>query len=294
MLIMRVAIKTVLRSCLMVCVLSTTVSGQVIFQNDFDQHSRSIDYTRSELDKGWNEPTWENGVDEGRVRIVSGEKAYGQKGSALAVSYPSGTFGTKQSGAQWILKLGHEYEEATLKYRIKFESGFDFVRGGKLPGLAGGNTPTGSDPVNGVDGWSARFMWKTDKPRLPGSSRRLTAYPISYAKYLKSGKKKDGSQADRAIWYDSNRNRSVFKSGVWYSIRQRVKMNDPGVANGVFQIWLNEQLVLDQQDRLVRLTPKLKIDSMYFSTFFGGGDKQWATSKDETIYFDDFEITASE
>jgi len=268
-----------------------SASGQVVYQNDFDQHSESFHYTQSELDKDWNEPNWENGVNSGRVRIVTGKVAFGKKGSALAVSYPSGKFGTVETGAQWILKLDGKYEEAILNYRIKFKSGFDFVKGGKLPGLAGGDTPTGGDPANGIDGWSGRFMWKTDKRRWHGTTRQQTAYPISYAKYFKSGSKQDGSLADRANWQGRNSIRSVFKPGVWYSIRQRVKMNDPGVANGILQIWLNDELVLDQQDRTIRLKPQLKIDCMYFSTFFGGSDNQWSTSKDETIYFDDFEIS---
>jgi len=29
---------------------------------------------------------------------------------------------------------------------------------------------------------------------------------------------------------------------------------------------------------------------MYFSTFFGGGDSTWATSKKEAAYFDNFVI----
>ena len=35
----------------------------------------------------------------------------------------------------------------------------------------------------------------------------------------------------------------------------------------------------------------LQIDSMYFSTFFGGGSSIWATTKDEVAFFDDFRIT---
>ena len=289
---MKVTFRILSLELLLILMFCSPVRGQVIFQNDFDQHSESKVYTQADLDKDWNEPVWENGVDEGRVRIVTAAEASGEKGSSLAVSYPSGKFGTKHTGTQWQLRLGRGYEELTLKYRIKFESGFDFVRGGKLPGLAGGNTPTGSDPVNGIDGWSGRFMWKTDSRRWPGATRRQTAYPISYAKYLKSGAKQDGSKADQVTWYDSNRRRVVFKSGVWYKIRQQIKMNDPGIANGIFRIWLNDELVLDQQDRLIRLKPELKIDCMYFSTFFGGSNDRWATSKDETIYFDDFEISA--
>ena len=36
----------------------------------------------------------------------------------------------------------------------------------------------------------------------------------------------------------------------------------------------------------------LQIDQMNSTTFFGGGSSDWATSKDEVAFFDDFRITA--
>jgi len=82
----------------------------------------------------------------------------------------------------------------------------------------------------------------------------------------------------------------VLESGRWYQITQRIKMNDPSVGNGVIQMWLDGELVHDEQNMIFRHTDTLKIDLMYFSTFFGGNE-DWATSKDETVYFDDFVIS---
>ena len=270
--------------------LASTINGQVIYQNDFDQHSQPIVYTDDELDADWREPVWENGVDEGRVKIVTGAEAYGGSGSSMSVFYPAGEHGPGDTGAQWRLELGGEYEEAYLSYRIKFKSGFDFVRGGKLPGLGGGDTPTGSDQANGVDGWTGRFMWRTDFQGTSGSPQQLSSNAISYAKYLTSGFNNDGAQEDKEYWVGANSNRSTMQSGVWYHLTQRVKMNDPGQANGIIQIWLDGELVHDQHDALFRTVAELKIDIMYFSTFFGG-NSAWATSKDETVYFDDFVIS---
>lgn len=77
---------------------------------------------------------------KGRVSIMTGSQALGA-GSSLAVSYPEDEVGTKETGAQWQLELDGEYEKAFLSYRVKFADGFDFSRGGKLPGLAGGTDP---------------------------------------------------------------------------------------------------------------------------------------------------------
>ena len=44
--------------------------------------------------------------------------------------------------------------------RVKFGPNFDWVQGGKLPGLCGAECQTGCRQVSGVDGWSSRQMWR--------------------------------------------------------------------------------------------------------------------------------------
>ena len=265
------------------------VATQVIYQNDFDQHTAGL-YTRARLDSDWNDPRFNDGVDEGRVTVVSGQNAFGGTGSSLAVAYPEDEVGTKETGAQWQLELDDEYEEAFLSYRVQFADGFDFSRGGKLPGLAGGSAPTGNAPAEGDNGWTGRLMWLTDFTGQPGNPEQLTSQAISYAKYVDSGFNRDGRNEDEIHWIDPDGSRSEFESGVWYEITQRVVMNTPGVSDGVIQVWLDGVLVHDQTDVLFRTVPDLKIDQVYFSTFFGGGDG-WETTKDETVLFDDFEVS---
>ena len=62
-------------------------------------------------------------------------------------------------GAQWRLELGDDYDELYLTYRVRFADEFNFVKGGKLPGLVGGEANTGGRVPTGRDGWSARMMW---------------------------------------------------------------------------------------------------------------------------------------
>ncbi|QRW00895.1 polysaccharide lyase family 14 protein [Ceratobasidium sp. AG-Ba] len=54
--------------------------------------------------------------------------------------------------------------ELTFGYSIYFESGFDFVHGGKLPGFYGGSTDDGAISCSGgrhaLDCFSTRFMWR--------------------------------------------------------------------------------------------------------------------------------------
>ncbi|WP_145421732.1 polysaccharide lyase [Planctomycetes bacterium K23_9] len=266
-------------------------SAQIIYSNDFDHHQFTGTYREHHWEADWNDPQWEDGIKEKRVKIVDGYQAYGGSGRSLAVKYPKGKYGTKNTGAQWIMELNDSYDEVLLSYSVKFKRGFDFVKGGKLPGLAGGTAPTGNVAANGYNGWTTRMMWRTTHTGNPGSPKQKTSPAISYAKYRRSGPDNDGRIEDETPWLDPDGDLTMLKSNKWYDITQRIKMNDVGTSNGVLQIWLNDVLLVDKQDVEYRKTNSIGIDKLYFSTFFGGG-YSWRTSKYETAYFDNFVIVA--
>ena len=117
-------------------------TAQTLVDVDFNNRNASI-YTEEDVEEDFGELRFTNGVDEGWVQIVTGDQAFGGTGSAIRVRYPEGGEGPGEGGAQWIVEFDEGYEEAYLSYRVKFAEGFDFVRGGKLPGLAGGSAPSG-------------------------------------------------------------------------------------------------------------------------------------------------------
>jgi len=268
---------------------SHSTAQETLMEVDFDQYTTAATYTEDQLEADFNNPPWDDGVREGRISIVTGADAFGGSGASLAVSYPAGEHGTKETGGQWKAFLPEKVEEAYLSYRVKFENGFDFVRGGKLPGLAAENAPTGSRAADGTNGWTGRMMGRTDFQGTSGQPEQLESVAISYAKYFESGPDGDG-QEDKIYWIDADANRTVLQSDTWYKITQRIKLNTPGVADGILQIWLDGELVHEQTDVVYRTVAGLEIDQMYFSTFFGGGSS-WRTSKDETVYFDDFKVS---
>jgi len=79
----------------------------------------------------------------------------------FAVTYPTGLIGGKSEvgiPAQFIpIPPATEYY---LDYEVAFDSGWAWVKGGKLPGLVGGSHTSGCAAIT-PDGWSARFMWRT-------------------------------------------------------------------------------------------------------------------------------------
>lgn len=271
-----------IRLALLVCLLASAgnLFGQVLYTNDFEDDPVGT-YSTSTLAADWNSPSWNDGVDEGRVSIRNDANAYGNK--SLVVKYNQG--GTTDSKSQWKLYFGGSHEEMFLTYRIRFDDNFDFVRGGKLPGLAGGAANTGGNKPNGTDGWSARMMWRTDgsggSPLNPDM-----ANPVQYLYHPDQPTDFGHDQK-----YDDSGQWKRFESDQWYHLQHRVVMNTPGQHDGILQAWMDGEMVLDVQNIRYRDTSSLQIDQMYFSTFFGGSSSIWEASKDEYVYYDDFVIS---
>ena len=153
--------------------------------------------------------------------------------------------------------------------RQKVGDDFEFVRGGKLPGLVGGEANTGGNRPDGTDGWSGRIMWSGD-----GTLFQYVYNPDQPGRY-----------GEGFSW-----EMPVLEPGTWHLVETRIVMNTRGEADGVLQSWLDGQQVLDVDDMRFRFVDDFAIDALYFSTFFGGSGPSWAPVKDEYVYFDDFVI----
>lgn len=202
-----------------------------------------------------------------RAAIVADAEAVG--GKCLRIGYPSGSVGPGQGGGQFRVKLPPR-EEYYLAYRLKFEDGFDFRRGGKLPGLCGGRANTGGDRPTG-DGWSARYMW--------GRGGRMTIYLYHMDQRTKFG---DGISLDVRL-----------EPGRWYQLVQRIKVNTPERYDGQLQVWLDGREVLNRDDIRYRNVHGAMVDVFYFSTFHGGSSADWGPQRDSFTRFDAFRIGMS-
>ena len=247
------------------------IQSQPIFTADFENSGAGI-YTRNQLRADWNTPAWSQGVDEGRVSLVEQESG----STVLAVEYPAGKYGTRETGAQWKLNFDESYTSVELSYDVQFEEGFDFVKGGKLPGLFGGEGNTGGGIPTGMDGFSARMMWRGN-----GRVVQYVYYPDQPEHFGH-----DMPWTDPATGEDL-----MFTPGTWHNVVHQLKLNTPGERNGVLRTYFDGQLALEVQGLRFRDTTDFAIDGMYFSTFFGGGSDSWSTTADETIYFDNFRIS---
>jgi hypothetical protein len=89
-------------------------------------------------------------------------------GPVLEVTYPAGSLhldGGMQLYSLWNTTDGSSFNSMLLSYELAFDEGFDWVKGGKLPGLRGGPNPdgcSGGNEPNGTDCFSTRLMWRTN------------------------------------------------------------------------------------------------------------------------------------
>jgi len=196
----------------------------------------------------------------------------------LRVYYPAGSAspsvsrrqGVDLGGGQFYATLNLPAQTALrLSYAVRFSEDFDFVKGGKLPGLYGGAGNSGGDVPDGTDGFSARLMWRRD------GAGELYAYLPTSEGY--------GTSIERGAW--------TFQPGVWHRIEQEIVLNHPDQTDGRVRIWVDDALVIDQDGLQFRTVDDLKIDGLFFSTFFGGGDASWSTPKDVYVDFADFSVS---
>lgn len=245
-------------------------AGEVVLKVDFEPAPLGP-YTKSAMDLEWKGLKWAQGLTEGRVDIVDGPEAH--SGKSLRVLYPKGSVGPGEGGAQWLVNLPKSFDELYVSYWVKFGTGFDFVKGGKIPGLGGGQNNTGGTKPDGTDGWSGRMMWRTG-----GGAVQYLYHPDQPTVYGED------------LFYDLGGQR-LFAPGQWVQVEHHFVMNTPGQHDGVVEAWWNGTKALERKNIRFRDVSTFAIDVFYFSTFFGGSGVDWAATKDEHTYFDDFVIS---
>ena len=118
----------------------------------------------------------------------------------------------------------------SFSYSLFFEDGFNFVKGGKLPGLYGGKSAcSGGSAAENC--FSTRLMFRKDgagelylyAPREKQVDALCELGPLSYCNSVY------GMSIGRGSW--------TFKTGQWTDVRQDVWLNTPGKADGGFNIW---------------------------------------------------------
>ncbi|GAB3365878.1 polysaccharide lyase [Modestobacter lapidis] len=198
-------------------------------------------------------------------------------GQALRVSFPEGSVspsasrehGAPGGGMQVFLDVdGEPLDAGYLRYWVRLPEDFAFAKGGKLPGLFGGSEVSGGEEPDGTDGFSTRLMWRED-----GAGEVYLYAPGE-----------SGTSLGRGSW--------TWPRGDWVCVEQHVALNDPDRDDGSVTVWLDGEEVFTEDGLRYRAVEDLKIDGVFFSTFFGGADPSWASPKDQYADFAAFALSA--
>jgi len=199
-------------------------------------------------------------------------------GDVLRVDYPAGSasptvardYDRPEGGAQLYLPLrSGPVDTLHLRYYLRFPADFNFVKGGKLPGLYGGSVTGGRHIPDGEDGLSTRYMWRT------GGRAEVYAYLPTSVEH--------GTSLGRGDW--------LWPLGRWTCVEQDVRLNEPGSKDGSVTVQLDGAKVLTSDGLEFRTIGRLGIEGVFFSTFFGGSDPSWATPRRQYAEFAAFEVS---
>lgn len=257
-------------SFLLICFSSNC---QLVESTDFESQNVGVNYNSSVWKNDGFNPDWVQGMDTRSE--VDDEQAYSGSKS-LRIKYPQGEYGPSETGGQTPLLIPAE-NEYYMSYWLRFDDNFSWggtSQGGKLPGLAAGDNCSGCSTCNGTNGFTARFMWRTDGKAV------LYLYHMD----------KESSCGDDHELRHSDNSKVFFPKGEWIHLIERVKVNTGNNANGEVQVWFNGEEVLSM-DGIQFVNDDQEIDNLYFSTFHGGSGTNWAPQNDSYIWFDDLKIS---
>ncbi|KAI0359309.1 hypothetical protein OH77DRAFT_1017373 [Trametes cingulata] len=177
--------------------------------------------------------------------------------------------------------------EVVMGYDVLFEDGFDFRKGGKLPGIYGGAGDsaygcTGGRQTDRCKCFNLRLMWRENGvgelyayvPQIEANTKRLLAVPprsIQHPDY--------GFSVGRGAW--------TFEPGRWTRVMERVSMNDVGEENGEIEVFIDGKLVIRATGLVLRTDegPDARVQGLHFQTFFGGHRPEWASPKEQRAWF---------
>ncbi|PUA27828.1 MAG: hypothetical protein B0W54_14970 [Cellvibrio sp. 79] len=250
---------------------SSVNNTPAIYNNNFQQHTAGA-YTAARFSADWGfAPGASAGVADNRLAIVVDPLDANNR--ALRVTYKANQIGGSSASVFTYSIPGGPRSQLWLQYKVMFDSNFTWVKGGKLPGLAGynGTKPTGCVNNSLLDGFSARFMWREN-----GNGFLYLYNPVKQDEC--------GDYAPLA---------SFFTKGRWYTVTSFVELGTANQYNGAVATYIDGKEVARVSGLMLRNSTSVSIDKFLFETFFGGSTTDWAPPSDQYSYFDDITISTT-
>jgi hypothetical protein len=165
----------------------------------------------------------------------------------------------------WAPRALQAKSSACLTFNVLFPAGFDFQRGGALPGIRGANA---NEPA---EGFLARLAWRA---KAAGGATILV----------------NESGSTRAL--PAEREAFQFPTGKWVKLEQEVLLNTPKKSDGTLRVWVDGTLAIERTDIAYRAKPDVAISGVSVDVFLGASpdDPQAASAKDSRVWLTPFEV----
>ncbi|RCH87243.1 hypothetical protein CU098_008906 [Rhizopus stolonifer] len=232
---------------------------------------------------------WQGAEKNKNVLVTDPSKK--TKDLVLRVKYPKNSRNPEASPVGGLgfkaepLTITNKVKTVTLQYSVYFDKGFDWNRGGKLPGLFGGHGEcTGGDDSSKC--FTTRIMW-----RHKGEGEIYAYLPSSAQRLSLCDNKANICNPDYG--YSLGRGSFKFATGKWTTVRQTLTMNTPGKKNGSLSLYINGKRVINEKNLVFRINSTGRVVGIMFHTFFGGSDNSWKTSRNQYSYFKNFSLKLS-
>lgn len=218
------------------------------------------------------------------------EYNYGKKqtklinNTILQVKYPKGSYipsAPINGGIQFYASpVVFPSNVITLRYSVMFQPNFDWVKGGKLPGVFVGDIGSnGGDHI--PNGASIRLMWRT--------GGLLEAYLYASGNQVPKLENEPGYITNNDFGVSLWRGSFSAEAGKWTDITLRVKSNSFKKNDGYIGITVNN--VTKEFNKMMWTVNALPINGIMAHTFFGGQDISWSTPLAQYAYFKDFSVS---
>ena len=212
-------------------------------------------------------------------------------GPAFRVDYEPGDLGGGSQVYDFVAAGHGEQDDVYFRYYLRFSLDWiPIVDGGKMPGISGDNSlcGNGGSPSDGKCGWTLRGSFSEamsdDNPMFP----RIVLGTYAYHGLM------EDSYGDPWRW--QTHGLGAVEQARWVCVEQHVRVNTPGVSDGVLEVWIDDHPAYAKTDVFLRDVPPYSIEGdlgvrKIWSNHYHGGTSP--TTVPLTLYMDNVVIAKS-
>lgn len=202
-----------------------------------------------------------------------------------AVQYATQHIGDSLAGPVLAAGRGQHFNDLYVQYKVAYSPGFDFGSGYKQLIIGTQDDQRHEQPC--CNPWVAHYLTifpaHQSRPGLLGEANNKQAATGQWLGFTYNASGYSGS------------NPFLIQAGRYYTVEVRRRLNDGGVDNGIFQMWIDGTLLSDYRNVRYRVpfNGTYGANLTYGTNFVMISDYPGSVSRDQSIYYDDIKLSTS-